>query len=162
MSRIAGVDLALAIRRQLFPIAKDDADFNSALSFAATLPSESRQMDTHLVRDTLALLILREMPAADNKDEFNFIFGRVDFVMGFTAIAEEDLFRSRALLGFFNICKELDLETFASSNKIEALRRGKTRERKHGEFHWSETLVGRDVGEWMAWLLEDTDVQEGE
>ena len=103
MAHIAAVDLALAFRRRLFPTAKDDADFNSALSFVATLPSESRQMDTHLVRDTLALLILKEMPSPDNKDEFNTIFGRVDFLVSFSSVQEETIFRSRVLHAFFNM-----------------------------------------------------------
>ena len=164
MAHIAAVDLALAIRRQLFPIAKDDADFNSALSFLAALPSDgSRQMDTHLVRETLALLILKEMSAADNKDDFNTIFGRIDFLISFSSGEEENLFRSRVLVGFFNVCKELNLETFASTNQIEALKRGAPRpKRAGGQFHLSETLVGHDIEEWMAWLLVDTDVQEGE
>ena len=164
MAHIAAVDLALEIRRQLFPIAKDDADFNSALSFMAALPSDgSRQMDTHLVRETLALLILKEMSAADNKDDFNTIFGRIDFLIPFSSGEEENLFRSRLLNGFFKVCKELNLETFASANQIEALKRGHRRpKRAGGQFHLSETLVGHDIEEWMAWLLDETDVQEGE
>ena len=151
MAHIAAIDLALAIARNLFPIAKDDADFNSPLSFVATLPA--RGMETILVRETLALLILKEMSAPDNKDEFNFIFGRVEFVMG---CADEGLFRSRVLLGFFNACKDLNLETFASGCQIEALKRGCAKPpRRSGQFHWSDTLVGHDVEDWMAWLFQE-------
>ena len=155
MAHIAAVDLALAIARNLFPIAKDDADFNSPLSFVATLPAgawDGRGMETILVRETLALLILKEMSAPDNKDEFYFIFGRVEFVMG---CADENLFRSRVLFGFFNVCKDLNLETFATGCQIKALRRGPRPPRSSGQFHWSETLVGHDVEEWMAWLFQE-------
>ena len=156
MAHIAAVDKALAIARNLFPIAKDDADFNSPLSFVATLPAgawDGRGMETILVRETLALLILKEMSAPDNKDEFYFIFGRVEFVMG---CADEGLFRSRVLLGFFNACKDLNLETFASGCQIEALKRGCAKPpRRSGQFHWSDTLVGHDVEDWMAWLFQE-------
>ena len=159
MAHLAAVELALSTKRQLFPIGKDDADFNSPLSFVATLPpdfvSERHAPNAILYRDTLALLILKEMSSPDKKSEFNFIFGRVDFVMEFSSIEEQNVFRSRVVLSFFAICKVLDLETFASGNQIETLRRRRARIRGPGQFHWSESLVGRDIEEWMAWLLQE-------
>ena len=125
----------------------------------ATLPSESQKMDTMLVRDTLALLILKELPSPDNKDEFNTIFGRVDFLISFSSKQERTMVRSRVLHSFFYICTELNLETWASTNQMETLRRGYSRPpRRDGS--WPK--VGRDVEEWMAWLLIDLDDQEGE
>ena len=159
MAHLAAVELALSTKRQLFPIGKDDADFNSPLSFVAALPpdflSERHAPNAILYRDTLALLILKEMSSPDKKSEFNSIFGRVDFVMVFSSIEEQNVFRSRVVLSFFAVCKDLDLETFASGNQIETLRRGRARIRGPGQFHWSESLVGRDIEEWMAWLLQE-------
>jgi len=163
MAHLAAVELALSTKRQLFPIGKDDADFHSALSFGAALPpdftSEEPCVDRHtaiLYRDTLALLILKEMSSPEKKGEFNFNFGRLEFMLEFSSVKEQNEFRARMMLSFFAVCKDLDLETFASNNQIEALKRGRARYPKGpGQFHWSESLVGRDIEEWMAWLLQE-------
>ena len=175
MAHIAVVDSAIAFNRNIL-IGRDDADFNSPLSFVATLPAPD--MDDIIVRETLALLILKEMSAPDNKDEFYFIFGRVEFVLG---CADEPLFRSRVLLAFFIACANLNLDTIASRCQIQAfwlcvanLRNpmvktlvghdievekwmawlfeggARVRKRSSGQFHWSETLMGSDIDEWVV------------
>ena len=107
------------------------------------------------MRDTLALLILRDMLSPSDKDQFNFIFGRIDFVIGFNGVddaTDETLFRSRLLLAFFKVCKDLHLPTFASNTQIDTMNRGHAR-RPRGT--WSSTLLGHDIDAWMAWLLHE-------
>ena len=167
MAHLAAVELALSTKRQLFPIVKDDADFHSALSFVAASPpvfaSEEPGVDRPtaiLYRDTLALLILKEMSSPEKKGEFNFNFARLEFLLDFSSVGEKNLFRSRMMLSFFAICKDLDLETFASNKQIETLKRGRPRHGPRGPapFHWSESLVGHDFEEWMAWLLQEESI----
>ena len=96
------------------------------------------------------------MSSPEKKGEFNFNFGRLEFMLEFSSVGEQNVFRARMMLSFFAVCKDLDLETFVSNNKIEALKRGRARYPKGpGQFHWSESLVGRDIEEWMAWLLQE-------
>ena len=107
------------------------------------------------MRDTLALLILREMSSPSDKDQFNFIFGRIDFVVGFIGVDDataETLFRSRLLLAFFKVCKDLKLPTFASNCQIDTMSRGHAR-RPRGA--WQSTLLGHDIDAWMTWLLQE-------
>ena len=152
MAHLAAVELALSTKRQLFPIVKDDADFHSALSFVAASPpifaSEEPGVDRPtaiLYRDTLALLILKEMSSPEKKGEFNFNFGRLEFVLDFSSVGEKNLFRARMMLSFFAVCKDLDLETFASGNQIETLRRGRARIRALANF------IGRSLW-WVVTL----------
>ena len=133
----------------------DPATLNSPLAFVASLPPRSRSLGSITVRDTLALLILRDMSSPSNQDQFNFIFGRIDFVIGFNGVddvADETLFRSRLLLAFFKVCNDLHLTTFASKSQIVTMNIGYGR-RPRGT--WSSTLLGYDTEAWMAWLLQE-------
>ena len=99
------------------------------------------------------------MSSPEKKGEFNFNLGRLEFMLEFSSVKEQNEFRARMMLSFFAVCKDLDLETFASNNQIEALKRGRARYPKGpGQFHWSESLVGRDIEEWMAWLLQEREL----